>query len=157
MHQPGQTDLYWKKENRKTLEKLMNKSQLTLLLMAILFGQAAMAGSERWIMRTTVSEMSQTKLIHVQFRDLQGKSLESSQLKQLIVQKGECGSASRLRIIEDYRYGYYPEPKQVGIFLPAKSWDGETLCFQLKGSGEITKKFTPQDIAHPVVLQLQEN
>ena len=127
----------------------MKKSRLPGVLLAI-FTMAGMsptsfAGSERWIMAMTLERMIQEKLIHVRFLDSKGVVLESDALKQMVIREQDCSSGHAFEMARDYKMGYAPENKLVGIYLYPKVWQDKTLCFSVPGLGKVEKSLTAED------------
>lgn len=127
----------------------MKKSRLPATLMAIfvLAGVApdSFAGSDRWIMAMTPDRMVQEKLIHVRFVGSGGVALESDALKKMVIREQDCSSGHAFEMARDYKMGYAPENKLVGIYLYPRAWKDKTLCFSVPGLGKAEKSLTAAD------------
>lgn len=137
----------------------MKKSRLPGALLAI-FAMAGMistsfAGSERWLMAMTSERMLQEQLIHVRFLDSKGAVLESDALKQMVIREQNCSSGHVFEMARDYKMGYAPENKLIGIFLYPKMWQGKALCFSVPGIGKAEKSLTAEDNnGHSILLNI---
>ena len=100
-------------------------------LSGLLMASASHAGSERWIFTITPEQMLNEKLIHVQFHDHSGQAVESDALKEMIVRGGNCESGKIYAMPDDYKLGFSPEGKRIGLFIPQSTWGGKKLCFML--------------------------
>lgn len=103
----------------------------TGLLVASLLAplSVSVAGSERWIMAITPDRLENQNLIHVRFVDGKGLPVESEPLQTLVIKEDDCATGREFKIVEDYKLGFYPSPKLMGIYLPPGNWINKTLCF----------------------------
>lgn len=127
----------------------MKKLRLPGVFLAIVavagVAPASFAGSDRWIMAMTPERMVQEKLIHVRFLNPDGAALESNALKQMAIREQDCSSGHAFEMARDYKMGFAPENKLVGIYLYPKAWKDKTLCFSVPGLGKVEKSLTPAD------------
>lgn len=106
---------------------------------------SSFAGSERWIMVMTSERMVKENLIHVRFQGPDGVVLESDAMKQIVVREKDCDSGPAFKMVKDYKMGFSPEDKRVGIFLLPHVWQGKALCFNVPGVGKVEKSFAASD------------
>jgi hypothetical protein len=127
----------------------MNKLGSLCLTLAISsmasFATPCYAGSDRWIMVMTPERMLREKLIHVQLFSPKGIRLESDALKQMLLREQDCDAGHTFAIALDYKMGYEPADKLIGIYLLAPSWENKTLCFNLPGIGKVVRSFSQAD------------
>jgi len=121
-------------ESRKTIS-------LSLLAAGLLFATASMAGSEKWMMSVTQNKMDEQGLVHVAFLDKSGDFLESEALKQMEIRVDGCDGTEVYKVAKDYKYGYRPSDKRIGVFLLPKSWQNRDLCFKVPGIGQVRSSF----------------
>lgn len=122
-------------------------------LLGVILGFAALAGSvpcsfagsERWIMSMTPERMVQENLVHVRFIGADGAALESDAMKQMLVREQDCDSGRTYKMVKDYKMGYSPENRLVGIFLFHHAWQNKALCFSVPGVGKVVKNLTDVD------------
>lgn len=137
----------------------MKKLRLPGVVLAILavvgVTPASFAGGERWIMAMTSERMVQEQLVHVRFLGPDSVALESDALKQMVIREQDCGSGNAFEMARDYKMGFAPENKLVGIFLFPKAWKSNTLCFSVPGVGKVEKNLTATDnIGHSIQLSV---
>lgn len=137
----------------------MKKLRLPGVLLAIFamvgMTPASLAGSERWIMAMTSERMVQEKLIHVRFLGPDSAALESDALKQMVIREQDCSSGHAFEMARDYKMGFAPENKLVGIYLFPQVWKNKTLCFSVPGLGKVEKDLTAADnIGHSIQLNV---
>lgn len=126
----------------------MKKMRLSHVMLAIVamvgVTPASYAGSERLIMTMTSKRMLQEQLIHVRFFGPDSAVLESDTMKKMAIQ--DCNSGKVFEMVKDYKIGYAPENKVVGMYLFPKAWKNNTLCFSVPSLGKAEKKFTSEDV-----------
>ncbi|MEW6312533.1 MAG: hypothetical protein AB1513_00555 [Pseudomonadota bacterium] len=125
---------------------------LTLLALLVTLAPASHAGSERLIMNMTAQRMAQEHLIHARFVSRDGTALESNALQQIAIREKDCESGRAFEMTRDYKIGYEPEKKQVGLYLLPHAWKDKTLCFSIPGLGRIEKQFTDTDSGRSIPL-----
>lgn len=103
------------------------------------------AGSQRWIMAMTSERMVQENLIHVRFLGPNGTALESDAMKKIVVREQDCGTGRVFEMVKDYKMGYAPDNKLVGIYLFPHAWKDKALCFSVPGMGKVGKSLTAED------------
>ena len=127
----------------------MEKMRLLAIFLAIFamvgVTPASFAGSDRWIMFMTQKRMIQDKLIHVRFLKPDGVALESDALKQMVIREQNCSTGHPFEMITDYKMGFEPENKLVGIYLFPLTWENKTLCFSFPDIGKVEKTFAASD------------
>ena len=115
---------------------------------------ASFAGSDRLIMAISPRLMIQEQLIHVRFFGPDSVVLESDALKQMTIQN--CSSGQVFQVIKDFKIGYAPENKMVGVYLYPQAWKDNTLCFSVPGLGKVEKRFTSDDVnGHSIQLNME--
>ncbi len=124
-----------------------------VMILGMLAISAAEAGSERWIFSIDPAEMQQAKIVHVQFADQQGRSIDSDGLKQMVLKQG-CDSGAPYVTPKDYRFGFSPEGKRVGLYLPAATWVGKKICFLLPGLGRLETTLSEENAGKSISLTL---
>lgn len=135
----------------------MKKMWLPYVMLAIVamagVAPASFAGSDRLIMAITSKRMLQEQLIHVRFFGPDSVALESDALKQMSIQS--CNSGHAFEMVNDFKIGYAPENKMVGIYLYPQAWKNNTLCFSIPGLGKVEKEFTSEDVnGHSIQLNV---
>jgi len=115
-----------------------------LLVAALLAATASLAGSDRWLMAITEDKMERYGLVHVSFTDPSGAVLESDALKAMEIRAGGC-DGQLFQVTHDYKFGYRPADKQVGIYLFPQSWAKRDLCFRVPGVGQVETSFPDAD------------
>jgi hypothetical protein len=139
-----------------SMERFMRILRLPLAPLALLATLAiappSHAGSERLIMNMTAQRMAQEQLIHVRFVGRDGTALESNALQQIAIREQDCESGRAFEMTRDYKMGYEPEKRQVGIYLLPHAWKDKMLCFSIPGLGRIEKQFTDADSGHSIPL-----
>ena len=133
--------------------------QLTFIFLAsvtlISAPQASFAGSTRLIMTMTSKRMVQEQLIHVRFLDPNNVALESEVLKQMVIREKDCTSGHAIEIELDYKIGYDPDHKLVGIYLYPSAWKDKFLCFSTPSQGKVERVFTEKDAdGHSIQLNV---
>lgn len=126
----------------------MLKSRSLAAILAVLVTLVATpshAGSARWIMVMTPERMVQNKLVHVRFTRPDGAAFESHALKQMVIREQDCSSGPILEMVTDYKMGFEPENKLLGIYLLPQAWENKTLCFDFPGTGKTERKFSAAD------------
>lgn len=113
------------------------------------------AGSERWIMSMTQARMVQENLIHVRFVGPDGVALESNAMKKMVVREQDCDTGNTFKMVKDYKMGFSPDNKLVGIFLFPHTWKNKALCFSVPGVGKIEQDLTAADNSgHSIELKV---
>ena len=116
---------------------------------------SSFAGSERWIMTMTSDRMVQENLIHVRFIGPDGGALESDAMKNMVVRERDCESGQALKMVKDYKMGFAPEDKLVGIFLFPHAWKSKTLCFSIPDVGKVEKNMAVEvNSGHSIQLKV---
>ncbi len=115
---------------------------------------AVQAGSDRWIMNTSVPDMQARNMVHVRLADASGMPIESDGLKVIAVRDGGCGQGAALAVVKDYRLGFYPEGKAIGLFMMADAWQGRQLCFDLPGQGAVSARIPDGSAGQSLLLTL---
>ncbi len=108
------------------------------------------AGSDRLIMGVPLEVIQAKQLIHIQFIDSSGSPLGSKLLKQGKVMVNGCDTKP-LVLGMDYKYGYFPSPKKVGIYLDSNVWRDREVCISLPGYAPFKELFGDDSIAHSLV------
>lgn len=106
---------------------------------------SSFAGSQRWIMAMTPERMVQENLIHLRFVSPDGAALESDAMKKIVVREKDCESGHTFQMIKDYKMGFAPENKLVGLYLLPHAWKNKALCFSVPGVGKVEKSLTAED------------
>ncbi len=102
------------------------------------------AGGERWIMAMTPERMAGENLVHVRFLGPDGTALESDAMKAMVVRERDCNSGRIFQMVKDYKMGFEPENKLVGIYLFPHAWKAGPLCFSIPGVGKAEKDLTAE-------------
>ncbi len=118
-----------------------------LLAFVALWGAApaCFAGSERFIMTMTSERMANDNLVFARFLGPHGEVLESDVLKQLVIRVGDCASGPVLTLTKEYKLGYSPESRLIGVYLFPQAWRGKSLCFAVPGLGRVEQLFNPAE------------
>lgn len=103
------------------------------------------AGSDRWIFTMTPERMAKEKIVHVRFFGPDGTALESDSLQKMLIREQDCNTGHTYEMILDYKMGFAPGNKLVGLFLYSKVWENKTLCFTMPGIGKLEKQLSPAD------------
>ena len=123
-------------------------------LSGLLMTSAGHAGSERWIFTITPEQMLNEKLIHVQFHDHNGQAIESDALKEMIVRGENCESGKIYAMPDDYKLGFSPEGKRIGLFIPQSTWGSRKLCFMLPDQDKLETAIPEADVGKSITLTL---
>ncbi len=136
----------------ETVEKRGHIMKLTRYFLPLLIGMPLLvqAGSDRLIMGVPLEVIQAKQLIHIQFIDNNGTPLGSNLLKQGKVMVGSCDTKP-LVLGTDYKYGYFPSPKKVGIYLDSNVWRDREVCISLPGYAPVKERFGDDSIAHSLV------
>lgn len=118
-----------------------------LLVIIVSCGAASVcyAGSERFIMTMTTERMEKDNLVFARFFGANGEVLESDVLKQLVIREQDCASGALLTLTKEYKLGYAPKSRLVGVYLYPQAWQGKSLCFEVPGLGKVEKLFNPME------------
>lgn len=136
-------------------QSMMGKA-LVILLGMVLVLPASFAGSERLIMRMTPERMEQDNLIHVRFVDAKGNSIESDKLMNMVIRESDCTTGRQYAIPEDFKVGYNPGPKLVGIYLPPQNWVDKKICFAVPQVGQVESTLAVEESGRSLLLTLSE-
>jgi len=112
-----------------------------LLVAGLFIVTASMAGSDKWMMSITEDKMDRMGLVHISFVDQSGVLLESEALKSMEIRADGCDSGQAYQVSQDYKYGYRPSDKKIGIFLEPESWKDRDVCFKVPGMGQVKSSF----------------
>lgn len=118
-----------------------------LLAIIVLWGAASVcyAGSERFIMTMTTERMEKDDLVFARFFGANGEVLESDVLKQLVIREQDCASGPVLTLTKEYKLGYSPKSRLVGVYLYPQAWHDKSLCFEIPGLGKVENTFNPTE------------
>ena len=136
----------------------MKKLWLLGTLLVVMAGTASSsyAGSERWIMVMTPERMAQKNLVHVRFVGPDGGVLESDALKEMVIREQDCSSGRVFKMVKDYKMGFSPETKRVGIYLFPHVWKSKPLCFSVPNIGKAEKDLTAEENnARSILLEIK--
>ncbi len=137
------------------MEKLRVLAVLLVIIATAAMAPTSFAGSDRLIMSMTPGRMVQNKLIHLRFLKPDGVALESDVLEKMVIREQDCTTGHVFEMATDYKMGYEPEKKLVGIYLPIHTWENKTLCFSVPGIGKVERSFTAADInGHSIQLEV---
>ncbi|MDX8412377.1 MAG: hypothetical protein R8K46_10990 [Mariprofundaceae bacterium] len=89
----------------------------------------------------TEDKMDKQGLVHVTFVDQSGGFLESESLKRMEIRADGCDGEQVYQVASDYKYGYRPSDKKIGIFLLPQSWESRNVCFKVPGVGQVKSTF----------------
>lgn len=129
--------------------------QMFLAMMLLGMASASISGSERWIMAMNSARMVREQLIHVQFLGSDGVALESDALKQMVIREQDCSSGHVFEMAMDFKMGFDPDKKRLGIYLYPRAWKNKSICFSVPGIGKVEKTFTAVDnTGHSIQLHL---
>lgn len=127
---------------------MKSKINYLALLLFLAIPTIASAGSDRLIMGLSLDTVQARQLVHVKFIDSgDGSAVSSQLLKEGRVMLDGCNTTPLILGV-DYKYGYYPKPKKVGIYLPPKVWRGHQVCISLPGYKPIKEQFDDNSITH---------
>jgi len=101
------------------------------------------AGSERFIMTMTDERMAHDNLIFARLFGPDGAVLESDVLKKLVIREGDCTSGHALALTKEYKLGYSPKNRLVGVYLFPQAWKDSSICFEVEGLGKAERRFNP--------------
>jgi len=136
----------------------MKNSRLLAMFLAVIavagVTPSSFAGSERWIMTMTTDRMVRENLVHVRFMGPDGAPLESNALKIADVREQDCAAGHAFQMIKDYKMGFSPEKKLVGLYLFPHAWQGKNLCFSIPGVGKAEKSFTADNNGQSIELKV---
>jgi len=110
-------------------------------LVLLVIAPRSFAGSDRLIMTMTPEKMNRMNLVYVKFSAPDGSTLESDKLKQMAIFEQDCNSGKLLELVKDYKIGYAPKNRLVGIYLSPHAWSNKTLCFSIPDIGKIEQHF----------------
>ena len=134
--------------------KLTTLSRISCAMAFLAMAAAVQAGSDRWIMHTSVSDMQDRNLVHVRLAEADGVPVESDGLKQMVVLSGGCEQGAALTVARDYKMGFYPEGKAIGLFMMSGSWQARPLCFSLPGKGAVSAQIPHGSAGESLLLTL---
>ncbi|MEW5756069.1 MAG: hypothetical protein AB1810_07170 [Pseudomonadota bacterium] len=131
------------------------KYGLLVLVSLLVPVSVGVAGSERWIMAITPERLDSQNLLHVRFTDGAGDPVESELLQKMEIKEGSCETGRLFKIVEDYKLGFFPNPKMLGIYLPPGNWIDKTLCFSIPevGATQVAPAIGPE--GRSVVYKLE--
>jgi hypothetical protein len=112
-----------------------------LLVAGLFIATASMAGSDRWMMNITEGKMGRLGLVHVSFVDQSGGLLDSKALQRMEIKVDGCDGGDVYKEASDYKYGYRPSDKKIGVFLLPESWKDRDVCFKVPGMGQVQSSF----------------
>lgn len=126
------------------------KSKHYLLILLLIIPNLVNAGSDRLIMGLSFEAMEARQLIHIKFVDDNNNPIGSEILKQGKVMVDSCNNRP-LILGQDYKYGYYSQPKVVGIYLSSNIWRNHEVCISLPGYTPVKEQFSDKNIAHSLL------
>ncbi|MGC2164601.1 MAG: hypothetical protein WA632_01150 [Gallionella sp.] len=94
-------------------------------------------------MTMSTDRMEKESLVFARFFGPNGNVLESDVLKQLVIREMDCASGPVLTLAKEYKLGYSPKSKLVGVYLFPQAWRGKSLCFEVSGLGRVEHLFNP--------------
>ncbi|GEM_PF-3020724 len=118
-------------------------SFLTAIAM-LSFTASSYAVGERLIMNMTEKRMNRQNLIHIRFENTLGKTLSSKVIHKMVIRAKDCNTGPLLEITKDYKVGFSTAGMQVGIYVVARSWREQALCFSVPGLGSVQQSFDPE-------------
>ena len=110
-------------------------------LVLLIASPRSFAGSDRLIMTMTPEKMNRMDLVYVKFSAPDGSVLESDKLKKMVIREGDCNSGKLFELVRDYKIGYAPKNRLVGIYLSPHAWNNKNLCFSIPDIGKIEQHF----------------
>jgi len=123
-----------------------------LLLAGLFIATASMAGSDKWMMSITEDKMDKMGLVHVSFVDQSGILLDSEALKSMEIRADGCDGSQAYQVSQDYKYGYRPLDKKIGVFLLPESWKNRDVCFKVPGVGQVKSSFPAATVRKTSIL-----
>ncbi|VAW86342.1 hypothetical protein MNBD_GAMMA18-1825 [hydrothermal vent metagenome] len=126
------------------------KPKYYLLILLLVMPTLVNAGSDRLIMGLSFEAMEARQLIHIKFVDDNNNPISSELLKQGKVMVDGCNNKP-LVLGLDYKYGYYSQPKVVGLYLSSNVWRNHEVCISLPGYTPIKEQFSDKNIAHSLL------
>ena len=135
--------------------KTMRLPYVMLSIVAVLgVTPASFAGSDRLIMAISPGLVVQEQLVHVRFFGPDSAVLEYDALKDMAIH--DCSSGRAFEMVRDFKIGFAPENKMVGVYLYPQAWKNNTLCFSVPGHGKVEKSFTSDDVnGHSIQVNME--